>query len=195
MLARSGQLPTRGGWAFEVKWDGFRALVSTENGLRVRSRRGWNMTDLLPELASLPVKATLDCELVAFGPDGAPDFPLVCERMLMRHRNVVVTLVIFDLLSLRGRSMLSLPYSKRRDELEALDLNGAYWTTPETFDDGAALFEAVCAHELEGVVAKRRASLYRPGERGWVKTKNRDYWRYEMERESAITKRRVKQFV
>lgn len=42
------------------------------------------------------------------------------------------------------------------------------------------------AHELEGVVAKRRASLYRPGERGWVKIKNREYWRYELEREGAI---------
>jgi ATP-dependent DNA ligase len=55
----------------------------------------------------------------------------------------------------------------------------------------------VCAHELEGVVAKRRASLYRPGERGWVKIKNREYWRYEMEREGAITtaKRRPRAFV
>jgi hypothetical protein len=50
MLLRSGPLPTRGDWAYEVKWDGFRALVSTEGGLRVRSRRGWNMTELVPEL-------------------------------------------------------------------------------------------------------------------------------------------------
>jgi ATP-dependent DNA ligase len=53
----------------------------------------------------------------------------------------------------------------------------------------------VCAHELEGVVAKRRNSRYRPGERGWIKTKNREYWRYEIERESAINKPRVKHFV
>jgi ATP-dependent DNA ligase len=70
MLARSGQLPTRGDWAYEVKWDGFRAIVSTEGGLCVRSMRGWDMTDLLPELADLPVKATLDCELVASAPTG-----------------------------------------------------------------------------------------------------------------------------
>ena len=49
--------------------------------------------------------------------------------------------------------------------------------------------------ELEGVGAKRRGSLYRPGQRGWIKIKNRNYWRYELERESAITKPRVKQFV
>lgn len=45
MLARSGALPTRGDFAYEVKWDGFRAIVSTEGRLRVRSRRGWNMTE------------------------------------------------------------------------------------------------------------------------------------------------------
>jgi ATP-dependent DNA ligase len=117
MLARSGTLPTRGDYAYEVKWDGFRGLLSTENGLRVRSRRGWDMTDQLPELA------------------------------------------------------------------------------PEAFDDGAALWEALCERELEGIVAKRRDGRYRPGERDWVKIKNKNYWRYELERESAITKRRVKQFV
>ena len=62
MLARSGPLPTGSEWAFEPKWDGFRAIVSTENGLRVRSRWGWNMTTLLPELAGLPVKGVFDGE-------------------------------------------------------------------------------------------------------------------------------------
>lgn len=102
MLARSGRIPTRGDWAYEVKWDGFRAIVSTEGGLRVRRRRGWIMTDLVPELAGLPVRATLDGELVAFDSDGAPDFPLVCERMLMRRQGIAVTYVIFDLLRLDG---------------------------------------------------------------------------------------------
>jgi ATP-dependent DNA ligase len=74
MLARSGPLPSRGDWAYEVKWDGFRAIVSTEVELRVRSRRGWDMTGLVPELSALPVPATLDGELVAFAPeDGTPE--------------------------------------------------------------------------------------------------------------------------
>jgi ATP-dependent DNA ligase len=50
-------------------------------------------------------------------------------------------------------------------------------------------------HELEGVVAKRRSSRYVSGERGWVKTKNRDYWRDEKEREGALRWRRERQFV
>jgi ATP-dependent DNA ligase len=50
MLARSGRLPTTSGYAYEVKWDGFRALVSRNGRRRVLSRRGWDMSALLPEL-------------------------------------------------------------------------------------------------------------------------------------------------
>jgi len=64
MLARSGPLPTRRTGSFELKWDGFRALVSTLDGLTVRSRRGWNMTKLVPELAK-PPRGVYDGELVA----------------------------------------------------------------------------------------------------------------------------------
>ena len=54
MLAKPGPLPTGPGWSYDVKWDGFRALVSTVDGFMVRSRRGWNMTEALPELRGLP---------------------------------------------------------------------------------------------------------------------------------------------
>lgn len=53
----------------------------------------------------------------------------------------------------------------------------------------------MCEHELEGVIAKRKSGRYVPGGRGWIKIKNREYWRYEMERESAITLRRERQFI
>jgi bifunctional non-homologous end joining protein LigD len=178
-----------------VKWDGFRAIVSTENEVQVRSRRGWNMTDLVPELAALPVFATLDGELVAFGPDGTPDFPTICERMLARRPGIAITYVIFDVVTLNGENLTALPYSKRRATLESLNLNRTYWTTPATFDDGEALFAAVQEQELGGVVAKRLSSCYSPAVRGWVKIKNREYWRYEMERESAINNRRPRMFV
>lgn len=63
---RQGLCPSGPGWSYELKWDGFRAIVSTEDGLRVRSRRGWNMTPVLPELRSLPTGLVLDGELVAW---------------------------------------------------------------------------------------------------------------------------------
>jgi ATP-dependent DNA ligase len=68
--------------------------------------------------------------------------------MLMRPTGIVVTYVVFDLLSLDRKDLTRAPYSERRAQLEALDLNGVYWQTPETFDDGAALFDAVCGHVL-----------------------------------------------
>jgi bifunctional non-homologous end joining protein LigD len=145
------------------------------------------MAPLLPELSALPVTGTFDGELVAFAEDGTPDFPL--------RSHITISYVIFDLLSLEGTSTISLPYWRRREELESLNLNASHWMTPETFDDGQALFEAVCERELEGIVAKRVQGRYRPGERGWVKIKNRDYWRYAMERESAIRKPRERVFV
>jgi hypothetical protein len=84
MLARSAPLPSGSGWCFELKWDGFRAIVSTEDGLRVRSRRGWNMTPVLPELRKLPTGLVLDGELVAWR-GREPYFPLVCRRVLNRR--------------------------------------------------------------------------------------------------------------
>ena len=194
MLARSGRLPASGDYSFEVKWDGFRAIVSTEGPLGVRSRRGWDMTPHVGFLAELPVRAILDGELVALDAGGRPDFPLICECLLQRRVSIPLTYMVFDILSVDGETVASQPYAQRRVLLEGLQLDGPQWRTPEAFDDGEALWEAVCEHELEGLVAKPRHSRYVSGERGWVKIKNRAYWRYEMERESAL-KARPRQFV
>jgi ATP-dependent DNA ligase len=66
------------------------------------------------------------------------------------------------------------------------------WRTPDVFDDGEALLEATSTLGLEGVVAKKRSEPYKPGERGWVKTKHRTYWRFGQELESAQRQRRVR---
>jgi len=189
MLARSGPLPTRGDYAFEVKWDGFRAIVSTEGTLRVRSRRGWDMTPRVTFLADVPVRAILDGELVALDTDGKPDFPMLCEAMPAQHGGIALTYMVFDLLRIDGIDVTAKPYTQRREVLDSMNLNGQRWRTPEAFDDGDALWEAVCEHELEGVVAKRRSGRYVPGDRAWIKTKNRAYWRWEMEREGAMNSR------
>ena len=90
MLAHPGRvdhLPAHR-YAHEVKWDGFRAIVSVNGELSVRSRRGWDMTALVPELADMPVNAVLDGELVTFNEQGLPHFPLVCRRLLHGDRAV-----------------------------------------------------------------------------------------------------------
>jgi bifunctional non-homologous end joining protein LigD len=181
MLARPGELPTGEGWAYEVKWEGFRAIVSTENGLRVRSRRGWNMTDRLRELAEMPAELVLDGEIVAFDEAGLPHWPLLCQRALHGDNSVPVTLVAFDVLRVDGHDLTCNPWSDRRSVLEQLELSSPLCLVADAFDDGEALFQAVCSHGLEGIVAKRRSGRYRPGYRGWVKVKNPAYWRRESE--------------
>jgi bifunctional non-homologous end joining protein LigD len=163
MLARSGRIPTSGDYDYEVKWDGFRAIVRTEGEFRVRSRRGWNMTALVPEFAEPAARGIFDGELVAFGCDGLPSFPAVCQRLLHRDASIVLTYMVFDVLELDGRSTKELPYRERRRLLESLRLEGPRWFMPAHFDDGEALFAVVEEQGLEGVVAKRLEGRYRPG--------------------------------
>lgn len=188
MLSRPGPLPTGPGWSFELKWDGFRALVSTVDGLRVRSRRGWNMTAALPELRRLPAGLVVDGELVAWR-GVVPWFPSVCRRILNYDLTVPVTFVAFDLLRVDGTDVMVRPLAERRRLLEELVDERPGWALSETFDDGEALYAAVCEHGLEGVVAKKRSGPYRPGGRGWVKTKNPNYWRRDAEREAVARSR------
>jgi bifunctional non-homologous end joining protein LigD len=96
MLAKTGPLPAGPGWSHEVKWDGFRALVSTVDGLKVRSRRGWNMTEALPELRAC---LTGWCSTVSSSRStraGDPHFPLLSKRILNRDTSVPVQFMIFE---------------------------------------------------------------------------------------------------
>lgn len=188
MLARGGGLPASQGWSFEPKWDGFRAIIRIGDDYTVRSRRGWLMTEHLPEFSTLPVRGVFDGELVAFGSDGMPSFHRLCRRMLQRDQTVAVGLVLFDVLGLDGEPTLRLPYLERRELLEALSFGMGCHVSPR-FDDGVALWKAVVEQKLEGVVAKKLHEPYKPGERSWVKKKNPGWPRYEAEREAIIRER------
>ncbi len=190
MLARAGALPAEErGWAYEIKWDGVRALAYSQPGeLRLESRNLNDITDSYPELARLNRAlsshgAVLDGELVAFDQDGRPSFGALQGRMHVAARaqaarlakTTPVTYMIFDLLWLDGHSLMDLPYSERRDRLVALQLNGERWQTPEhVVGQGQELLEATRAQGLEGVLAKRLDSTYRPGQRtrDWIKVKS-----------------------
>jgi bifunctional non-homologous end joining protein LigD len=173
-------LPLNPGWSFEPTYDGLRAVISTENALKVRSWRGWDMTPALAELQDLPSGLVLDGELVAWkGRD--PYFPAPCRRMLNGDTSIRLTYIVFDQLGLDGTDLTERPYAERRSLLEELDLQGPYWNVTEVFDDGRALYDAVCELGLEGVVAKRTTSRYGASRRGWVKVKNPNYWRRDSE--------------
>jgi hypothetical protein len=77
------------------------------------------------------------------------------------YGGIRLTYMAFDLLTLDGHDLTGAPHVERRAQLEALDLNGVYWQTPETFDDGQALFEAVCAYERRYEI-KREPAITRP---------------------------------
>jgi bifunctional non-homologous end joining protein LigD len=177
------------GWGYEIKWDGVRAIAYCEPGhLELESRNLRQVTKQYPEVAGILLEldgrpAVLDGELVAFDDEGRPSFQRLQGRMHVasasevarRRKQVAVTYVIFDLLYLEGRSLLDFPYEERRAELEALDLNGESWQTPSYHrGDGAALQAASRQRGLEGIIAKRLASPYRPGKRSreWLKIKN-----------------------
>jgi bifunctional non-homologous end joining protein LigD len=184
MLARTGEIPTAAGWVFEPKLDGFRCLICTHAGrFQARSRRGWEMSDRLPELRDvLPADVQLDGELVAWDDSGRPDWHRLGARVLHGDTSIPVSFIAFDVLACEGLPVTGLPYSRRRELLEELDLERrpVVQVVP-TFDDGQALFRVVCEQGLEGVVAKREGDIYRPGARDWVKTKNRATARFAQE--------------
>jgi bifunctional non-homologous end joining protein LigD len=80
--------------------------------------------------------------------------------------------MVFDVLAGEGLLMTTRPYQQRRELLETLVVEQPTVRLVATFEDGRALFDVMCERDLEGVVAKRLRDRYRPGERGWVKTKN-----------------------
>ncbi len=190
MLARTGPLPADDSrWAYEIKWDGVRAIGYVEGGrLRLASRNGRDITPRYPELRELGRalagrEAVLDGEVVAFGPAGRPSFQLLQRRMHLTSEHAVrrlaasdpVTYIVFDLLWLDGHSLCGLDYLERRERLLELGLNGKTWQTPaHHVGDGAALLEASRAQGLEGILAKRVDCPYTPGRRSptWVKVKN-----------------------
>src|SRR5205814_1107223 len=154
MLATPGPLPGGAGWAYELKWDGVRALVECVTGAtRLYARKGHEITVAYPELAGLCADApdaVLDGEVVVFDASGRPSFRDLAERMHVRERlragrlavSTPVTFLAFDVLRLRGVDLLDVPYSSRRLMLEELDLNASRWMTPPAFDDGAATMAA-----------------------------------------------------
>jgi bifunctional non-homologous end joining protein LigD len=188
MLATTAPLPPDdGAWAFEVKWDGVRALVGLSEGhLTMTSRNGNDISAAYPELHA-PVRELaghqllLDGEVVAFDSSGRTDFGLLQSRMHVRspsaalRRSAPVQLLVFDLLQVDGRSLLGDSYDDRRAALEQLQLPDGCWQVPASFPSGGqALLDATRAQGLEGVVAKRRDSRYEVARRSdcWRKVKH-----------------------
>jgi bifunctional non-homologous end joining protein LigD len=191
MMARTAKLPRDDDrWAFEIKWDGVRAICHSEPGrLRMHSRNLLDITPRYPEVGRLNRalshhRAVLDGEVVALDAEGRPSFGALQRRMHVASESAVrrlaketpVTYVIFDLLWLDGHSLMELPYTERRARLTELELgDGERWRVPDYLTGhGTELLEATAQQGLEGVIAKRLDSPYEPGRRSacWSKIKN-----------------------
>jgi bifunctional non-homologous end joining protein LigD len=176
MLAtQETKLPRGDGWTFEVKFDGYRAVAYVRAGeCRLVSRNGNDLTGRFAELAKAVAKAVrspnavVDGEVARLTPDGRSSF-----SELQQGTGPLVYFG-FDLLELDGSARIDEPLEQRKAALrDLLDPHVQTVVYSEGFDDGPALLEAARERGLEGVVAKRLGSPYRPGRRtrDWLKLK------------------------
>ena len=194
MLAQSAERPfNRRGWLFEIKWDGVRALAfvrrsgsTQEVSLYSRTLRRLNaqFPEVVEALSHLEVSsAVLDGEIIAPDERGQPSFARLQQRLNLEHEadvrqsaeRVPVIYAAFDCLYLRGRDLRERPFADRRRALETLALPQGVIRSDVVEEQGLTLFEAAQRLGLEGIIAKRAGSPYRPGERSgdWQKTKVR----------------------
>lgn len=179
----------REGWLFELKLDGVRIIAdktATKAGLSYRKQR--DATDSYPEiataLAELDTRCVLDGEIVAFDASGRPDFQLLAQRFQSdpkRARKIAgqipVVYVVFDCLAIGPYDLRGFPLEARKEILKRLlpadGLASGLVRHHPTFERGGDLFRFCEEHGLEGVVAKKLGSPYRPGERTseWLKIK------------------------
>lgn len=181
MLAKlSNEAPKGNEWLFEVKWDGFRALSFLNgNEVHIRSRNNKSFNDkyytLHRALTALNREAIFDGEIVVVDEAGKPNFGALQDWR--SEADGLLRYYIFDILYLDGKLLLDMPLAQRKQLLAATVSPSAVIRISEGFEDGEALFKSIADIQLEGIMAKRKDSVYMPGKRtsDWlkVKTENR----------------------
>lgn len=186
MLAGASAKVPLGGYEYEVKWDGIRALIYLNEGaLKIYSRNQNDMTDQFPEL-NVPEEAfrvnnaIFDGEIVCLDDQGRANFRKVISRLMSKKawdraskRNPAFC-YLFDCLYLDGRSLINDPLERRRWWMaDSVRVGATNYRISETVTDGEALFEAAKKLGVEGVIAKRKSSGYVYGKRSenWLKVK------------------------
>jgi bifunctional non-homologous end joining protein LigD len=174
-------------WLFEIKWDGYRAIALIEDGrVRLVSRNQNDLTAQFSELGSLPQfvnaqRAILDGEIVALDEEGRPSFSLMQQRTgfqpgkrrLARLEGVPVIYYAFDLLYLDGFDLRRVALEQRKQLLQdRIKVGGVIQFSDHYAEKGLALFEAAKQRGLEGILAKKRSSVYQEKRSNdWLKIK------------------------
>ncbi len=164
-------------WAFEIKWDGYRAIADLRNNdIRLYSRNGINFSQkfkkVMNSLKLQEHQMVLDGEIVAYDDKGKPNFQWL--QQIGDSPNLALTFQVFDLLWLNGHSTENLTYLQRKELLkEALTENEVIKYSDHVLENGKEFFQAAKDLGLEGIVAKKTESLYRENIRSseWLKIK------------------------
>ena len=170
-------LPDGDDWSYEVKLDGYRALVIKDGErIQLRSRTGKDLTRTYQPVATAAAKlrtalAVLDGEIVAIDASGRPSFQALQHRSA--HRDYTIVFYAFDLLHEDGTDLKDLPLAARRERLTQVLGDSGILLSIELPGTPQEVIEAVSGLGLEGIISKRRSSRYTPGERhsAWVKLK------------------------
>jgi bifunctional non-homologous end joining protein LigD len=171
-------LPDGPEWTYELKLDGYRALLlKTRSRVELRSRNDKNLGRLYPEVIRAAGglradKLVLDGEIVALDPNGRPSFQALQRRGEDAGHTIVY--YAFDLLHLNGRDLSESALIQRRAQLaKSVVFNDTLRLSFDLPGTATEVVEAVRAARLEGVVAKRRNSTYQAGQRSadWIKFK------------------------
>jgi bifunctional non-homologous end joining protein LigD len=172
------KLPEGPEWLYEVKWDGYRALLIKDGDrVQIRSRNDKDLTSTYPTVAAAALRldaaqAVVDGEIVALESNGRPSFQALQHRG--SHAGHRIEYYAFDVLHLDGHDLTSESLTDRRERLSRLlPRDGAIRESLDLPGTAEAVIQAARDAGLEGVIAKRRDSIYQPGERShdWVKLK------------------------
>lgn len=174
-------------YLFEIKWDGERciAYLDPKAGTELRNKRNVKMLPKVPELSEIHKQVTkrciLDGELMVLK-DGKPDFFEIQRRSLMSNRFRIelaakqypATFIAYDILYLDGKDVTLQPLEQRKALLQKTVRQNERLAISKTIEgQGKALYRFAEQQQLEGVVAKRKDSVYIQGKRtkDWVKIK------------------------
>ncbi|MFZ3168080.1 MAG: non-homologous end-joining DNA ligase [Candidatus Methanoperedens sp.] len=185
MLARLAEAPfSSDDWIFEVKWDGIRAISYIKDEFSLKSRNQKELTDIFPELSELKVltgNSVLDGEIIVMK-DGKSDIQILMQRMQATNPREIMfmagkfpaTYVIFDILEKDGKELLDTPLLERKRVLKNSVKEGNFIVLSLFVEGtGVAYYRAAMEKGLEGIIAKKKQSLYEPGKRSnkWLKIK------------------------